>query len=200
MKTTALNALLDELYRLDPGAFSALRAFSGHTIQLQLADLKRSFFLQVTDTGFRTLDQAPPITDLFIDATLVSLVRFGLFKDPIRQLPLHFQGNPDLALSLQRVAQCYQGKPSHWLAQHLGETPVLFGKQLLSGISRLFTAPLATTRDQLGDYLVYETQTLAPKPAIDAFNQAVNDLNLALARAEAQTTLLASQLDALLEQ
>jgi ubiquinone biosynthesis protein UbiJ len=197
MKTSALNVLLDQVYQLDPGAFSILERFQGQIIQLQLSDVKQDFLLQITQTGLHAVEEPRDvIPDLIVNTTSISIIQFALFKVPVRQIQLHFEGNTDLALSLQRAAQCYQGRPTDWLAQHLGDAPIVFGKRLLSGIAQLIKSPLKTTCEQTADYLIYETQTLAPKPAVDSFNQAVNDLSLAVARLEAQASLLASQIDA----
>jgi ubiquinone biosynthesis protein UbiJ len=195
-----LNALLSQLYQLDPGAFTALQRFHGKVVQLQLSDLKKKFLLQITDTKLLALDEhSAGAPDLIIHATLIQLIRFSIFKDPIRQLQIQFQGDSELAMALQRAAHCYQGKPSDWLAHYIGDNPVLFGKRLLSGIGQFMKAPLITTCEQVGDYLLYETQSLAPKPAIDAFNHGVSELSLDMARLEVKVALLSAQIDALEE-
>lgn len=196
--TAALNTLLNELYQLDPGAFSVLQRFEGKIIQLQLSDLKKKYLLQINEKKLLALAEPCVDTpDLIIHATVIQLIRFAIFKDPIRQLQVQFQGDSELAMALQRATHCYQGKPSDWLARYVGDNPLLFGKRLFSSVRQFIQAPFATACQQVGDYLLYETESLAPRPAIDAFNHAVNTLNLDIARLEAKTAFLSAQINAL---
>lgn len=183
--------ILAESYALDSAPFVLLKPFTGKVIEVFLTDLKKDIWMIISESGLpEMLNEPSTIPDLRLEIPSVNLIRLFVFKTPSSQLRMQFIGDTMLAMTLQRVARMYQGSLGDWLAKWIGEAPILIAKQSIATVWRQTKQITNRAYAQAQDYLLYETAAFASKQSVHAFNQAVHDLVLDVARLEAKLEVL----------
>lgn len=185
----ALEALVNRALRLDPGTRLRLEGLEGHVFLFHCTRPEVGVYLIPGAGGIRLCGvyDAEPGTTLVGSAGEFS--RLLTAEDPAGALingSLELHGNSQALIELQHIARQLDIDWEAPLADLFGD---VIGHQLGRGIRggvRFGRQAVASLKRQFGEYLVEESELLAPRRQVEQFFNDVDQLALRAERLEAR--------------
>ncbi len=176
----AIERLLNNLLRRDPETLDKLASLSGKVIRLQLLNTAQPITsLHLETHGIRIETDAAGEGDVLIRGTplnLLAYLRAAAAGGAALSSNLEIRGDLGLAQDFQRLLRGFDPDLEEQLARYLGDTLARKTANLArAGVGFLRQLQHKVELD-LGEYALYETETLPERDEIERFNHAVDTL------------------------
>lgn len=174
-----LEALINQTLTLDPGSLLRLEKLSGHVFWLHCTSPELSVYLIPSDEGISLQGVYAGEADTRLTGSAGEFAKLLTADDPASALingELQLHGDTQALIELQKIAKDLDIDWEAPLANVFGD---VVGHHLGQGLRAGFSFGLQafkSLRRQLDDYLVEESDWLAPRWQVDKFMNEVDQL------------------------
>ena len=187
--TGTLETAVNRVLALDPDSPARLAALAGKSFALTLTDLEQTLFFLFHERGVDVLGAYEGAPDARISGTLSALAKMGAAaQKPGGVLGSGVQFAGDIAAA-QTFQQFFQGLSIDWEEQLAVRTNDVIARQVgnaVRGLAGFSRRGAETARANLAEYLQEETRLLPVADELEAFADAVDELQSDLARLDAR--------------
>ena len=194
---TALEGMLRTALRADPATRTELEALAPARLRLDLKGAPTPLTLVFTTDGIRVEADAEAEADAVVQVTPSGLVDLlaGDRERAVLSGAVRIEGDGDLAMTTLAVLARFSPDLEGPLSRLVGETPTaVFGTAARRGRAEARRAAQGTAA-AARDILTAESGPLPSRPEVARFLDEVDDLRLAVDRAEARVARLRARLD-----
>ncbi|MBI2380251.1 MAG: SCP2 sterol-binding domain-containing protein [Gammaproteobacteria bacterium] len=184
-----LEGAINRLIALDPATPARLKPLAGKVCALEISDWRQEVFFLFHEAGIDVLGQFEGQADARISGTLAALAKLGAqAQKPGGALGSGVQFAGDIGVA-QAFQQFFQSLDIDWEEQVALRTGDVLGHQLARGARALIgfaKSSAEAARLNLKEYLQEEARLLPVRDEIEAYADAVDELQSDLARLEAR--------------
>jgi len=191
-----LEIAVNKALTLDPASVNALTALQGHVFLFSCLKPKLTIYLIAQDNGMRLCGIYPHQADTSITGTAEDFLQLVTTDNPTNALingSIELHGDSDALIALQKIANHIDLDWESLFTDKLGDVA---GHQLANGIraaSTFFKQSADNVRDQIKDYIQYESDILPASHEAQQLYNDVDKLSLRLDRLEARIKQLSNR-------
>jgi len=189
--TAGLETALNRYLRLDPGALTGLKTFSGKVIAVELQGLGLTLCFLPGPDGIQLTDVYTGPPDVLIRGAPLALFRQARSGRPTAAGDLEIEGDVPLGKDFQALLAGIHIDWEEHLSRWVGDAAAHQIGKAVSGIRSWGRTAIDTLLQNAGEYLQQEVRDLPPKGAMEAFLDAVDTLRADTDRLEARIRRLA---------
>lgn len=175
-----LEHLLNRLLSQDPETRNELAGLSGKVIQIELLNTAQpTISMLIEQDGIRIETDQAGEGDVLIRSTplnLLAYLRASASSEAAVTGNLEIRGDLGLAQEFQRLLRRFDPDPEEQLARLLGDTLARKATNLARDGADFLRQLKNKVEMDLGEYALYETETLPEQDEIERFNHSVDTL------------------------
>jgi ubiquinone biosynthesis accessory factor UbiJ len=191
-----LERIINKALALDEQTREALLKFAGSVVAVVLLNTRQTFYLQITRSGI-VMDAPDPVdVDVTIRGTPTQLLAYFMAMqrdEPGRAGTIEITGNIALAQKLigivKNIEPDWEEKLSAWTGDSVAHT----GGNLLRKTIKLAAHARDTLRQNVSEYLRYESGIVAERAEVNEFIRSVDTLRNDVERLKLRLTRLQSK-------
>ena len=187
--------LANGLAELDPAHRARCRSLAGRTIAGVLGETAPLTFLILPDGAWRSVAPGtPPDLTIRIPAAAIPGLILGGSREPglaqLRALGVEFEGDMELARSLQAILRSFHVDWEEHLSRMVGDVPAYYASQTAQQAGRAATQSRAALLQNVADWLLFDAQLLPHAGEVGCFLRDTDTLRDDVARLAARIALL----------
>lgn len=197
LSTTALaaaEAAIERALRYDPASRRALSQLAGKVLALQFTQPELTVYVLPDEQGLTLAGQWEGDVDTRLTGKLWDFVRMARGEQTsLAGTGVQLEGSTALVQELQRIARQLDIDWEEALSEVLGDVAGHQGAEWLRTGGNWLQAREAQARRLASEFITEEARLLPSRPELEDFYRAVDDLQMAVDRAEARLRLLSDE-------
>lgn len=190
----AAETTIQRALRYDPGSRQAMGQLAGQVLALQFTQPELTIYILPNDQGLALASHWEGGVSARLTGKPWDFLRLVQGEQSsLAGSGVHLEGSTALVQELQRIARQLDIDWEEALSEVLGDVAGHQGAQWLRTGGQWLQAREAQARRLLGEFLTQEASILPSRPELDSFYQDLDELQMAVDRAEARLNQLAQR-------
>ena len=191
--TALIEISFNRYLALDPEAKSELKKLSGKALKITIRELDLPVFLLVTDSQINVLSIYEDEVDASMRASVFSLAKLALASDSGESLlggEIEMSGNMEVGRQFRNMLKNVDIDWEEVVSKYTGDIVAHQLGNTVRAISQWGNDTVNSLSKDLSEYLQEESRDLPSPTEVKQFLKSVDDVRLAVERAEARIKLL----------
>lgn len=179
MSLKQIEIIVNRLLTLDEESASALAKYSGRSVGIKLVNTGVSFTIAIKPSGVRLTEMAGTDPDVCIRGTplgLLSYILAGKTGGVPNSGGIEISGDVGLAQNVQSIVKNLEFDWEEQLAQWMGDSLAHKAGNIIRRSSVLLDEMNTTIKNDISEYLRYESEMIMDRSEIEDFNVSVDAL------------------------
>ena len=193
--TAAMQTAVNQVLELDQNAKSQLQSLAGKVLAIEFSDLPLKLYFIPTDDDLQIFSQYDGTVDTCLRGSSVQLLSMGASNRPGENLfkgEVSIEGDIDLGQRFQDILRNLDIDWEERLSYLVGDVAAHKLGNVARGFLQWGQQTVQSLQDNMGEYLKYETNSLAARFEVDQFQHEVDTLRDDVERLQARVQRLLS--------